>query len=73
MCMNVVVRQRCREDLICETVAELAKALGLQPILVSPDPPGNCLCNLRAQDLGAVRTIKQEDGFPWVGWVIRKK
>jgi hypothetical protein len=54
-------------------VGELAKVLGVQPILVSPDPPGNCLCNLRAEDLGAVYTVKPEDGFPWVGWVIRKK
>lgn len=73
MCVNVLVKQRCREDQICETVGELARTLGMQPILVSPDPPENCLCNLRAEDLGAVHTIKPEDGFPWVGWVIRKK
>jgi hypothetical protein len=71
--MNVLVKQRGREDQVCETVSELATVLGLQPMLVSPDPAGNCLCNLRADDLGAVETTNREDGFPWVGWVIRKK
>lgn len=72
MCVEVVVKQRGRADLICETVQGLADALGLQPIEVSPDPPENCLCNARWDDLGARQATEADSGWPMTGHVIDK-
>lgn len=68
MCIEILVK-RDGEEITCATVGELAEALRLQSIQVSPDPEKNCLCNARLDELGA-RPTTEEEGFPWPAYII---
>jgi len=69
MCCEVMVK-RDGQEITCETVGELAKALGKQPIFISPFPdPQSCLCSARLEELGA-RRATEEEGWPWPEYII---
>lgn len=53
----------------CETVGDLAVALGLPTQSVSPDPANYCLCNARLDDLNA-RCATEAEGWPSPGFII---
>lgn len=72
MCVEVIVKNG-ESEIQCTTVGELARALKMQPLLVSPDPEENCLCNARFTELGAVETTPDHPEYPWVGYVIDVK
>ncbi|MES2404890.1 MAG: hypothetical protein V4567_11225 [Pseudomonadota bacterium] len=55
----------------CETVGELAAALGVAITDVSDDPAENCLCNARWDALGA-RRAKDKEGFPYPEYIIER-
>lgn len=68
MCTEImVIRNGVEFD--CETVGQLASALGLQPADVSEDDPEFCLCNAYIEKLGARRATTAE-GWPFPEWVI---
>lgn len=68
MCTEVLVIKGGDEH-YCETVAELAEALDLEPEQVSPDPPRNCLCSAYLDKLRARQTTEAE-GWPFPEFVI---
>lgn len=68
MCTEVLVIKGGTEH-FCETVAELAEALEMEPEQVSPDPPRNCLCSAYLGKLGA-RQATEEEGWPFTEYVI---
>jgi len=55
----------------CDTVGKLAAALGVTATVVSDDPPENCLCNARWQELGARRATDAE-GWPFPEYIIER-
>lgn len=71
MCVAILVIHG-DEKIICETVEELAEALKLRPIEVSPDPKDNCLCGARIDQLGARPATENDYGYPWTNWVIER-
>jgi hypothetical protein len=56
---------------MCDTVQELADALGVAPATVSPDAPDVCLCNARLDALGA-RKATDADGWPYPEYIIER-
>lgn len=68
MCVEVMVINGAQKT-ICETVGELAKALGVQQMKVSDDPFDFCLCNAHLDELGA-RQATSDEGFPYPQYVI---
>lgn len=52
MCSEVLVVEGDKTTQ-CETIMELANALGVSPSTVSDDPPSFCLCNAHWDALGA--------------------
>lgn len=59
------------EVLECETVGQLAAALGVEPQTVSADPSECCLCNARWGALGARRSTDAE-GWPFPEYIIER-
>ena len=55
----------------CETVGQLAAALGVATTVVSDDPPENCLCNAKWDELGARRATDAE-GWPFPEYIIER-
>jgi hypothetical protein len=75
MCVEVLVRKSGKEDRICEDVAGLADALGMNVRELSPDFPDSCLCvisNARWAELGAREAVDGDEGWPFTGFVIEK-
>jgi hypothetical protein len=68
MCVEVLVVVGGRR-IYCDTVGELAAALGMRQKKVSPDPFGNCLCNAYLDKLGA-RQATDEEGYPHPAYTI---
>lgn len=61
---------RGEQKIRCDTVGELADALGIPPEEVSADSSNNCLCNARLGELGArISTI--DEGWPFPDYIIR--
>lgn len=54
---------------VCDTVEQLATALGVECSVVSDDPPDCCLCNAKREALGA-RLATNRDGWPWPRYII---
>jgi hypothetical protein len=65
---NVVIGDQMIE---CETVGQLAAALGVQPVVVSNDPEDCCLCNAHWESLGARRATDAE-GWPFPEYIIER-
>lgn len=53
----------------CDTVGQLAAALGVQAATVSNDPEDCCLCNAHWAALGARRATDAE-GWPYPEYII---
>jgi hypothetical protein len=71
MCVEVLVRHGDSET-ICATVGELATALKLKPIEVSPDSEEYCLCRARFDELKAREAVDGDLGWPFTGYVIEQ-
>lgn len=61
MCTEAVVVKNGKAT-YCESVGELAKALGVPQKHVSPDPSDHCLCNAYWEELGA-REARDDEGY----------
>jgi hypothetical protein len=72
MCSQVLVK--CGDqEVYCVSVGELAKALKLRLIEISPDEREDaCLCNARFDELSARRATEAE-GFPFPDYIIELK
>ena len=68
MCIEVLVKKPS-ETVLCLSVGELAKALGVRAKHVSPDPWKFCLCNAYLDKLGA-REPTEDEGYPGMTVVI---
>jgi len=68
MCAEVNV-VRNGETVECDTVGQLATALGVPPQTVSNDPVDCCLCNAHWEALGA-RRATDEEGWPFPEYII---
>lgn len=68
MCDEVLVIKP-GENVWCDTVTELAAALGRSCAEISDDPPDSCLCNSKWEALGARRATVAE-GFPFPSKII---
>lgn len=69
MCHEVLVRSKSDGESYCETVGQLAQALGMPASLVSSDPDDYCLCNFDASYLAA-RKATISDGYPFPAFII---
>jgi hypothetical protein len=68
MCVEVVVIRGAART-YCETVGELAAALGVRQKKVSADPFDCCLCNAYLDNLGA-RRATDDEGYPNPAYAI---
>lgn len=68
MCIEVLVKKPS-EMVLCLSVGELAKALGVRARKVSPDPYNYCLCNAYLDKLGA-REPTEDEGYRGMTVVI---
>lgn len=69
MCTEVAV-MKDGATVYCNTVGELAAALGVEPSAVSGDPEDYCLCNFHHEALGA-RFATEPEGWPNTVFVIQ--
>ena len=70
MCVMYGVK-RGKEITMCESVRELADALGLPASVISDDPEDNCLCNAKNAELNARRATDAE-GWPFPQYIIEQ-
>ena len=70
MCTMYGVK-RGREIIECDSVGDLAAALGLPASEISDDPEDCCLCNAKREALNARRATKKE-GWPFPEYIIEQ-
>lgn len=70
MCTQILVKHG-KLDFNCETVGDLALALGVPSSSVSADPEDFCLCNAYLDNLGA-RKATMDEGYPFPAYIIER-
>lgn len=79
MCDQYAVISTAGESALCESLGELAAALGLSPLVINSDisAAGCCLCSLDHDRLMAVtrhrfivRRATDAEGWPFPAWCI---